>query len=620
MEYVIGVASVAKGYSGYVDQIFHHELSNAFNAYVPIKVEFLSDYFDAFAFSITIVLTLLLSFGVKESSFVNNFFTALNLGVVIFVIVAGSFYADPKNWALRKEDILNSTANMTSEKVGDGGFAPFGFHGIMKGAATCFYGFVGFDCIATTGEEAKNPQRSIPIAIIFSLLFIFLAYFGISVVLTMMVPYYLQDSEAPLPQAFLRVDFTFGQWVVTAGALFGLSTSLLGAMFPMPRVIYAMASDGVLFKFLAKVHPRFHTPLIATLIAGTFGGLMAAIFRLEALIDMMSIGTLTAYTLVAVCVLCLRYRKDVDGADDIDCTIDSSQTLIKMTSCNYFGQIFNSMRSTRPTELSSAYTNYAVAMYCVITGSFCAVAIFAEDRIIQGSVGPVCALAILGIALILILISLASQPVSRVKISFKVPCVPLIPGLSILANTYLIMKLSGMTWIRFSVWMGLGFLIYAICLLNGTTDKAYALSLENKNKNKRKYSKVSASGFHNKGLMHFRNGKLVDEQHGHNETEMAGYPNGSCDTGTGKDTVSLASAQNRTKTEIRRDVEKNEPPSPISKQVETETIEKSVEFDDGESQEAEAEYPSAEKAAVEAIDFVISEAYKQPVDDSKSKN
>lgn len=83
---------MAKGYSGYVDQIFHHELSNAFNAYVPIKVEFLSDYFDAFAFSITIVLTLLLSFGVKESSFVNNFFTALNLGVVIFVIVAGSFY------------------------------------------------------------------------------------------------------------------------------------------------------------------------------------------------------------------------------------------------------------------------------------------------------------------------------------------------------------------------------------------------------------------------------------------------------------------------------------------------------------------------------------------------
>lgn len=128
----------------------------------------------------------------------------------------------------------------------------------------------------------------------------------------------------------------------------------------MPRVIYAMASDGVLFKFLSKVHPRFQTPLIATLIAGTFGGIMAAIFNLDDLINMMSIGTLTAYTLVAVCVLCLRYRKDVDGADD-SLNVD----LEKEYSMQAFWKRWLNVSCTPiPTEGSSAYTDKAVTVFC----------------------------------------------------------------------------------------------------------------------------------------------------------------------------------------------------------------------------------------------------------------
>lgn len=123
----------------------------------------------------------------KESSFVNNILTILNICVVLFVIIAGSIKADVKNW-----EVAANTTHSNDTNIGEGGFFPFGIEGMIKGAATCFYGFVGFDCIATTGEEAKNPKRAIPISIIASLFIIFLAYFGTSVVVTLMVPYYLQ--------------------------------------------------------------------------------------------------------------------------------------------------------------------------------------------------------------------------------------------------------------------------------------------------------------------------------------------------------------------------------------------------------------------------------------------
>ena len=146
------------------------------------------------------------------------------------------------------------------QRYGSGGFFPYGISGTLAGAATCFYGFVGFDSIATSGEEANRPQRDIPLAIVISLGFVFVAYFAVSSALTLMVPYYVQDATAPLAHAFHETGWYFAGYVVSIGALFGLSTSLLGAMFPLPRVIYAMSSDGLLFRWLADIHPRYQTP------------------------------------------------------------------------------------------------------------------------------------------------------------------------------------------------------------------------------------------------------------------------------------------------------------------------------------------------------------------------
>jgi cationic amino acid transporter 2 len=179
------------------------------------------------------------------------------------------------------------------EGHGDGGFFPYGVMGVIKGAGICFYAFIGFDVIATAGEEAKDPKKSIPLSICVSLLIIFLAYFGISSVLTLMVPYYEQDEKAPLPAAFRAIGWTFAEYIVTFGAIFGMLASLFGAMFPLPRVIYAIAVDGLLFEVFAKVHDKFKTPFWGTMIAGVLTGALAAFFDLDQLINMMSIGTVS---------------------------------------------------------------------------------------------------------------------------------------------------------------------------------------------------------------------------------------------------------------------------------------------------------------------------------------
>jgi solute carrier family 7 (cationic amino acid transporter), member 3 len=224
LEYVIGTSSVARGLSGYIDALIDNKMGDFWHSLFPMNIDFLAKYPDFFSFIIVMVLSGVLAFGVKESSLLNNIFTVVNLLTVSIVLVAGFIKADPANWAIPKENIPEGV------RGGEGGFMPYGIAGVMAGAAKCFYGFVGFDCVATTGEEAKNPKRNIPLAIVISLIIIFFAYFGISTVLTMMWPYYLQNPEAPFPHVFQEIGWIEIKWIVSIGAIFALCTSLLGAM------------------------------------------------------------------------------------------------------------------------------------------------------------------------------------------------------------------------------------------------------------------------------------------------------------------------------------------------------------------------------------------------------
>lgn len=243
-------------------------------------------------------MMLLLAAGVKKSLIFNNVLNAINLAVWVFVMTAGLFYVDTENWTQK-------------------GFLPFGWSGVFTGAATCFYAFIGFDIIATTGEEANNPKKSIPLAIVSSLVIILIAYVTSSMMLTLIVPYDTVDEDSALVEMFGQVGAYKCKYIVAVGALAGLTVSMFGSMFPMPRIIYAMASDGLIFKVFAQVWQAAGTPAFATLISGLGAALAALVVKLEILVEMMSIGTLLAYTLVSTCVLILRYQPHTTNLVDL---------------------------------------------------------------------------------------------------------------------------------------------------------------------------------------------------------------------------------------------------------------------------------------------------------------
>ena len=428
LEYVIGASSVARGLSGYIDSLFNYKMEQFWKQVVPIKVEFLAEYPDIISFAIVSVLTIILAAGVKESSIVHSTCTTINLATILLVLVAGSIKANPANWAIAKDDIPDGV------RGGEGGFMPYGFAGVMAGAAKCFYGFVGFDCVATAGEEAKDAKRNIPLAVILTMVICVFVYAAISTVLTMMWPYYAQDPAAPLPFIFQEIGWHEIRWIISIAAIFALFSALLGALFSLPRVCYAMGNDGVLFKILGRVHPKTKTPVIATVVSGMLSAIMAAFFSLHQLVDMLSIGTLLAYTIVAICVLVLRYEESEIS--------DRNQITI-------WEQILAFKSFEKPTRFTSRVTKVAVTTFfflSIILGCLVTFFKFTTEIITMSS--------ICGGAMVLTILVIAQQPVDKsINISFKVPLVPLLPCLSIFCNIYLMLQLDEATWIRFGVWM-----------------------------------------------------------------------------------------------------------------------------------------------------------------------
>jgi len=242
------------------------------------------------AFVIALLITGILVVGISESARFNATIVVIKVSVVLFVIAVGIGYINTSNWG----------TDWAS-------FAPYGFSGIGAGAAYIFFAYIGFDAVSTTAQEAKNPQRDLPIGIITSLIVCTVFYILVAGVLTGMVPWREVNIEAPIARAFLDRGLTTASHVITVGALAGLTSVMLVMLLGQTRVLYSMANDGLLpRKFFADIHPKFRTPWKNTVLVGVLAAIVGSVTPIDDIGKMVNIGTLLAFVIVCTAIMVLR--------------------------------------------------------------------------------------------------------------------------------------------------------------------------------------------------------------------------------------------------------------------------------------------------------------------------
>ncbi|MBP1675884.1 MAG: amino acid/polyamine/organocation transporter, superfamily [Bacteroidetes bacterium] len=302
LEYLFGSATVAVGWSGYVVSFL-----NYFGIHIPEKISQSPFIYDTNglhvsgaiinfpAMFIVAVLTSLLVVGIKESAKFNNIIVIVKVVVILLFIGFGVSYIDTANWH-----------PFIPENTGQ--FQHFGFTGILTAAGVVFFAYIGFDAVSTASQEAVNPKRDMPIGILVSLAVCTILYIAVSLVLTGIVNYKELNVPAPISAAIDKFGPSLN-WltpIIEIGAIAGLSSVVLVLLMGQSRVFYIMAHDGLLWKSFAKIHPKFKTPHVTTIVTGTVAGIVAGLFPIGLLGELVSIGTLLAFVIVSIGIIILR--------------------------------------------------------------------------------------------------------------------------------------------------------------------------------------------------------------------------------------------------------------------------------------------------------------------------
>lgn len=275
-----------------------------------------------------------------------------------------------------------------------------------------------------------------------------------------MWPYNLLPERGALPKVFALRGASWAQYIIAVGALCGLTASLIGGLFPLPRLFYAMANDGLIFKWLGRIHPKTEVPIIATVVSGILAAFLALIFELQELVEMMSIGTLLAYTVVAICVLLLRYKP---GSIGVTMTTLSDTEPPLVTKNERIKLLADPVPS--PTEETSFRATVCICVTSVLFVFASALAIWGQDAILAHQGWAIFLACLIGVLILVTVMYLFRQPRNDTPLPFMVPFVPWIPLLSIFVNIFLMLKLSYLTWIRFAVWMVIGKSIRTFCFV-----------------------------------------------------------------------------------------------------------------------------------------------------------
>jgi len=313
LEYALGGATVAVGWSGHLTSFLHDflgitipaSLASAPCSIVPAAGCNPDAYLNLPAVLIAIAVTVLIVIGIKESANVNSVIVVIKVAVVLIVIIGGAAYVNSANW----QPIIPPNT---------GHFGEYGWSGVLRGAGVIFFAYIGFDAVSVAAQEAKNPQRDMPIGILGSLVVCTILYILVSGVMVGLVPYReMLGSPAPMVVAIRAAEAASGgstllrimTMLVELGAIAGLSSVMVVLMMAQPRIFYSMSRDGLLPPFARKIHPRFRTPHITSIITGVIVALAAGFTPIGALGELVSIGTLLAFVIVSIGVIFLRYRR-----------------------------------------------------------------------------------------------------------------------------------------------------------------------------------------------------------------------------------------------------------------------------------------------------------------------
>ncbi|WCJ43564.1 cationic amino acid transporter 2 [Euphorbia peplus] len=481
LEYTIGGSAVARGISPNLALLFGGQDS------LPVflarqHIPGLDIVVDPCAAFLVFIVTGLLCVGIKESTFVQGIVTTVNVCAMVFVIIAGTYLGFKTGWA------------------GYGlptGFFAFGVDGMLAGSATVFFAYIGFDSVASTAEEVKNPQRDLPMGIGLALSICCSLYMLVSVVIVGLVPYYSMNPDTPISSAFAEHGMHWAAYIITAGAVMALCSTLMGSLLPQPRILMAMARDGLLPPFFSEVNRSTQVPIKSTLTTGFGAAILAFCMEVDQLAGMVSVGTLLAFTMVAISVLILRYvpPDEVPLPSSLQDTIDSVSLRYSASSKDIKtekSEVTVCTSSTLPLlSKKKATVEYPKLVKQVVQGDYCSDFVKENRRKIAGwTIACTCVGAFLltyaasdlslarffrftlcGVGGILLLFGLGvltciEQDDARHSFGhsggFICPFVPLLPIVCILINLYLLVNLGADTWTRVSVWLLIGVVVYAI--------------------------------------------------------------------------------------------------------------------------------------------------------------
>jgi basic amino acid/polyamine antiporter, APA family len=329
LEYGLAASTVAVGWSGYVASFLHDVGLDIPAALRGAPGTEISDFVTADVVGTGVLnlpavigvmaVTGLLVLGVSESAFVNNIVVAIKVTVVIAFIAIGSFFVNPELWSPLipvavpppegEPGLWSQIGSALWDVVTGRSAGQYGIPGIITGAATIFFAYIGFEAVSTAGAESKNPRRDMPIGILGSLIICTILYILTSAVLVGIVPYTDLNDAAPIAKAVNQIGLGWFAMLVKIGAIAGLTSVMLVLLYGQTRIFYTMARDGLIPPVFSRVHPRFKTPWINTLIVGVLAFVFAGFVGLDELAYLTNVGTLVAFAIVCITVIYLRYAR-----------------------------------------------------------------------------------------------------------------------------------------------------------------------------------------------------------------------------------------------------------------------------------------------------------------------